>query len=228
MSILCLTPRRTQLCFALQIQLFHPIQASRLLFGGDKSSNRVGQPCTARNTVGRPTGSANRARPGTQSAGQLGRPTVHGQEHGRPSNRVAGTSLPTGSANRARPGTRSAVQPGRRTVHGQEHGQPANRVGQPGRPTVYGQEHGQLGARSARSAVTTVDRARLAVMHGHGQINFSPPFSEFPLILPISPISPTISIVGMLFEKISKAHRRFATTTPALRKTSRCSVELRT
>ena len=30
MSILCLTPRRTQPSFALQIQLFHPIQASRL------------------------------------------------------------------------------------------------------------------------------------------------------------------------------------------------------
>ena len=115
MSILCLTPRRTQLCFALRIQLFHPIQASRLLFGGDKSSNRVGQPCTARSTVGRPTGSANRAQPGTQSAGQLGRPTVHGQEHGQPANRVGQrctarntVGRPTGSANRARPGTRSA------------------------------------------------------------------------------------------------------------------------
>ena len=154
MSILCLTPRRTQLCFALRIQLFHPIQASRLLFGGDKSSNRVGQPCTARSTVGRPTGSANRARPGTQSAGQLGRPTVHGQEHGQPANRVGQrvhgqehgrpsnrvgepctarntVSRPTGPANRARPGT---------------HGQPANRVGQPctARNTVSW-AHGQHG-----------------------------------------------------------------------------------
>ena len=42
MSILCLTPRRTQPSFALQIQLFHPIQASRLLFGGDKSSKMLG------------------------------------------------------------------------------------------------------------------------------------------------------------------------------------------
>ena len=43
MSILCLTPRRTQPSFALQIQLFHPIQASRLLFGGDKSSKMLGR-----------------------------------------------------------------------------------------------------------------------------------------------------------------------------------------
>jgi len=42
MSILCLTPGRTQPSFALQIQFFHPIQASRLLFGGDKSSKMLG------------------------------------------------------------------------------------------------------------------------------------------------------------------------------------------
>ena len=42
MSILCLTPRRTQPSFALQIQLFQPIQASRLPFGGDKSSKMLG------------------------------------------------------------------------------------------------------------------------------------------------------------------------------------------
>ena len=42
MSILCLTPRRTQPSFALQIQPFHPIQASRLLFGGDKSCKMLG------------------------------------------------------------------------------------------------------------------------------------------------------------------------------------------
>ena len=118
-----------------------------------RPSNRVGEPCTARNTVSRPTGPANRARPGTRSAVQPGRRTVHGQEHGQPANWAGQpctarntVSRPTGSANRARPGTRSAVQPGRRTVHGQEHGQPANRVGQPctARNTVSW-AHGQHG-----------------------------------------------------------------------------------
>ena len=47
----------------------------------------AGQPCTARNTVGRPTGS-NRARPAARPTVQPGRPTVHGQPHGQPCNRA--------------------------------------------------------------------------------------------------------------------------------------------
>ena len=62
----------------------HGRPANRVGQEHGRPADGTGQPCTARNTVGRPTGSANRARPGTRSAGQPGRPTVHGQEHGRP------------------------------------------------------------------------------------------------------------------------------------------------
>ena len=129
--------------------------------------------------VGRPTGSANRARPGTRSAVQPGRRTVHGQEHGQPANWAGQpytarntVSRPTGSANRARPETRSAVQPGRRTVHGQEHGRPANRVGQPctarntvGRPTASANR-----ARPGTRSIAVPDRDRDKESRGNNGI----------------------------------------------------------